>query len=104
MSFMARRGFCVALHHEKHDFAWRLTELPFQWENKPMTVEEAGMETQATEIDQMILQLNEFILPSSLMESFDAYREEAVKDAARTFQPCAAVVVSGHAESLSWSG
>ena len=26
-----------------------------------MAVEEAGMETQATNIDQMILQLNEFI-------------------------------------------
>ena len=50
-----------------------------------MAVEEAGMEMQATNIDQMIRQLNEFILPSCLMESFDAYREEAVKDAAKTF-------------------
>ena len=50
------------------------------------------METQATNIDQMILQLNEFIVPSSLMESFDAYREEAVKDAAEPFN---------HAQ-LSW--
>ena len=62
------------------------------------------METQATNIDQMILQLNEFILPSCLMESFDAYRQEAVKDAARAFQPCPAVVVFRHAESVSWSG
>jgi hypothetical protein len=43
------------------------------------------MQTPATEIDQMIVQLNEFILPSSLMESFDVYREEAVKRAARCF-------------------
>jgi hypothetical protein len=50
-----------------------------------MAVEEAGMETQATNIEQMILQLNEFILPSCLMESFDAYRQEAVKDAAKPF-------------------
>jgi hypothetical protein len=50
------------------------------------------METHATNINQMILQLNEFILPSCLMESFDAYREETVKDAARTFN---------HAQ-LSW--
>jgi hypothetical protein len=50
-----------------------------------MTVEEAGMETPATDISQMILQLNEFILPSCLMESFDAYREQGVKDAARPF-------------------
>jgi hypothetical protein len=57
-----------------------------------MAVEEAGMERQATNIDQMILQLNEFILPGSLMESFDAYRQEAVKDAARPFN---------HAQ-LSW--
>jgi hypothetical protein len=33
----------------------------------------------------MIVQLNEFILPSSLMESFDVYREESVKSAARGF-------------------
>jgi hypothetical protein len=57
-----------------------------------MAVEEAGMERQATNIDQMILQLNEFILPGCLMESFDAYRQEAVKDAARPFN---------HAQ-LSW--
>jgi hypothetical protein len=46
---------------------------------------EADMQTPATEIDQMIVQLNEFILPSSLMESFDVYREESVKSAARRF-------------------
>jgi hypothetical protein len=50
------------------------------------------MERHATNIDQMILQLNEFILPGCLMESFDAYRQEAVKDAARPFN---------HAQ-LSW--
>jgi hypothetical protein len=43
------------------------------------------MQTPATEIDQMIVQLKEFILPSSLMESFDVYREEAVKAAASSF-------------------
>jgi len=43
------------------------------------------MQTAATEIDQMIVQLSEFILPSSLMESFDVYREESVKSAARCF-------------------
>jgi hypothetical protein len=43
------------------------------------------MQPPATEIDQMIVQLNEFILPSSLMESFDVYREESVKGAARGF-------------------
>jgi len=43
------------------------------------------MQTPATEIDQMIVQLNEFLLPSSLMESFDVYREESVKSAARCF-------------------
>jgi hypothetical protein len=43
------------------------------------------MQTPATEIDQMIVQLNEFILPSSLMESFDVYREDSVKSAARCF-------------------
>jgi hypothetical protein len=43
------------------------------------------MQTPLTEIDQMIVQLNEFILPTSLMESFDVYREEAVKTAASSF-------------------
>ena len=50
-----------------------------------MTVEEAGMETPAVDISQMIRQLNEFTLPSCLMESFDAYREEVVNDAAKPF-------------------
>ena len=43
------------------------------------------METPATDISRMIRQLNEFMLPGCLMESFDAYREEAVKDAAKPF-------------------
>ena len=43
------------------------------------------MQTPSTEIDQMIVQLNELILPSSLMESFDVYREESVKSTARCF-------------------
>jgi hypothetical protein len=33
----------------------------------------------------MIHQLNEFIVPSTLMESFDAYREESVKASVRNF-------------------
>lgn len=48
-----------------------------------MAVEEAGMSTPTTEIERMIEQLDEFIVPSSLMESFDAYRDEAVKHAIR---------------------
>jgi hypothetical protein len=44
------------------------------------------MQTLATEIDQMIVQLNQYILPSSLMESFDVYREECVREAARNFK------------------
>lgn len=42
------------------------------------------MEAQATNMDQ-IHQLNEFLVPSTLMESFDAYREESVKASARKF-------------------
>jgi hypothetical protein len=37
------------------------------------------MQFPETEIGRMIAQLNEFILPNSLMESFDMYREESVK-------------------------
>ena len=43
------------------------------------------MQTPGTEIDQMIVRLNEWILPSTLMESFDVYREESVKNAGRGF-------------------
>ena len=50
-----------------------------------MAVEEAAMEAQAAEMDQMIQQLDELIVPSTLMESFDAYRDESVKASARKF-------------------
>jgi hypothetical protein len=50
-----------------------------------MNQEEAGMATPAIDINQMIVQLNQFTLPSSLMESFDVYREESVKVAASGF-------------------
>lgn len=43
------------------------------------------MEAQAMDMDQMIHQLNELIVPSTLMESFDAYREESVKAFGRKF-------------------
>jgi hypothetical protein len=43
------------------------------------------MEAHTQDLDQMIQQLNQFILPSSLMESFDAYREESASSAARAF-------------------
>jgi hypothetical protein len=57
------------------------------------------MQTPATEIGQMIVQLNEFILPSSLMESFDVYREESVKSAARGFN---AAQLSWFLDMLNW--
>jgi hypothetical protein len=43
------------------------------------------MEAKAVDMDQMIHQLNELIVPSTLMESFDAYREESVKASGRKF-------------------
>ncbi len=45
------------------------------------------MHSPTTDIDQMIEELNQFQLPSSLMESFDAYREDAVTAASREFNP-----------------
>jgi hypothetical protein len=48
---------------------------------------EKGMQHPATDIDQMIEQLNQLQLPSSLMESFDAYREESVNSAAQGLNP-----------------
>ncbi len=45
------------------------------------------MHSPTTDIDQMIEELNQFQLPSSLMESFDDYREDAVTAASRGFNP-----------------
>lgn len=45
------------------------------------------MQSPTTDIDQMIRELNQFQLPGSLMESFDAWREEAVGTASREFNP-----------------
>jgi hypothetical protein len=39
------------------------------------------MNDSTTEIQQMIQKLNQYILPGTLMESFDAYREEAYRQA-----------------------
>ncbi len=62
-------------------FDWAL----LSWEKIPMAVEETTMEAQATDMDQMIPQLNELIIPSTLMESFDAYREDTVRASAQQF-------------------
>jgi hypothetical protein len=45
------------------------------------------METPETNIRRMIQELNQYILPSTLMESFDAYREEGYKEAIRSIAP-----------------
>jgi hypothetical protein len=45
------------------------------------------MEAPETNIRRMIQELNQYILPSTLMESFDAYREEAFKEAIRSIAP-----------------
>src|ERR1700739_3541435 len=42
------------------------------------------MQTPFTEIEQMIQELNQYILPSTLMECFDAYREEKYREAIKT--------------------
>jgi hypothetical protein len=39
------------------------------------------MNDPTTEIHKMIQELNQYILPGTLMESFDAYREEAYREA-----------------------
>jgi hypothetical protein len=43
------------------------------------------MQTLNTDINQMIEQLNRFQIPSSLMESFDAYREDSVNTVSQSF-------------------
>jgi hypothetical protein len=45
------------------------------------------MQNLTTDIQEMIKELNRFQLPSSLMESFDTWREEAVGAASREFSP-----------------
>ena len=45
------------------------------------------MQNPATDIQKMIKVLNRFQLPSSLMESFDTWREDAARAASREFSP-----------------
>lgn len=45
------------------------------------------MQNLTTDIEEMIKELNRFQLPSSLMESFDTWREEAVGAVSREFSP-----------------
>jgi hypothetical protein len=45
------------------------------------------MEAPETNIRRMIQELNQYILPGILMESFDAYREDAYKEAIRSIAP-----------------
>lgn len=45
------------------------------------------MQNPTTDIQEMIKELNRFQLPSSLMESFDTWREEAAGAASREFSP-----------------
>ena len=45
------------------------------------------MQNPATDIEEMIKELNRFQLPGSLMDCFDIYREEAVAAASREFSP-----------------
>ena len=45
------------------------------------------MQNPTTDIQEMIKELNRFQLPSSLMESFDTYREDAAGTACREFSP-----------------
>ena len=45
------------------------------------------MQNPTTDIQEMIKELNRFQLPSSLMESFDTYREDAAGAARREFSP-----------------
>ena len=61
---MAKPGFCVVSLLDKCEFLGRFDRATLSWENKPTRGEEGNMQTPATEIDQMIVQLNEFILPS----------------------------------------
>ena len=45
------------------------------------------MQNPTTDIDQMIHELNAIQLPGSLMESFDAYREDSLRSATEGFTP-----------------
>ena len=56
---------------DKGEFLGSFDRASLSWETRPRGGEEAEMRVPATEIDQMIVQLHEFDLPSSLMESFD---------------------------------
>jgi hypothetical protein len=73
LSFTVKSEFFVVSLLVKCELLGWFDRASFSRENKPTKGEEADMQTPVTEIDQMIVQLNEFILPSSLMGSFDVY-------------------------------
>ncbi len=59
------------------------------------------MKDPTTEIEKMIQELNQYILPGTLMESFDAYREEAYQTGTQFDPEDDRSLVPGYAESLS---
>jgi len=81
LSFTVKLGFCVVSLLDRAEVLGQFDRDSVSWENKPTRGEEVDLQTPATEVDQMIVQLNEFILPSSLIESFDVYRGEKYKEA-----------------------
>jgi len=62
-----------------------LTEVEFRGKTVPN--KDGTMQNPTTDIQEMIKELNRFQLPSSLMESFDSWREDAAAAASREFSP-----------------
>jgi hypothetical protein len=62
-----------------------LTEIGFR--GKTSVEADKEMHNPTTDIEQMIQELNAIQLPGSLMESFDAYREDALRSATKEFTP-----------------
>ena len=60
-----------------------MTEIGFRGKTSVEADEE--MHNPTTDIDQMIQELNAIQLPGSLMESFDAYREDTLRTATKEF-------------------
>jgi hypothetical protein len=60
-----------------------LTEIGFR--GKTSVEADKEMQNPTTDIEQMIQELNAIQLPGSLMESFDAYREDTLRTATKEF-------------------
>jgi hypothetical protein len=82
LSFAERAGSRAHSTRKSADYGVHLTESGFH--RTTLNRREPPMENLNTDVQKMIEELNQYMLPSTLMECFDAWREEAYKQAIRS--------------------